>query len=204
MYTKKECGNVRKLILTMPEGKEEEVLGVISNHLSECEACRKLLEVSRKLDGALVGEKLLLDEMARHSRMRKSRALAEIAPQPKKRAWRLRAAWAGAAALLLAIAVGSAVYFLRGGNGPPRGRPQFSAPRVTQAMAAAASSEALHELAEAVRRHEAPSFDLPYTPRASAPESFVPRLLQQCTRQSEETLSMIIQSKTNLTRREET
>ena len=204
MFTDKQCRNVRKLILTMPEGKEEEVLGTVSEHLSQCDGCRKLLEVSRKLDRALVGEKLLLDEIARHSRVRKSRVLAEIAPQPKRRAWRLRAAWAGAAVLVLAIAGASALYFLRGENGPPRRHIPFSAPRVTRAMAAAASSESLHELAEAVGRHEAPSFELPYTPRASARESFVPRLLQECTLESEETPSMIVESRTNLTGREET
>jgi anti-sigma factor RsiW len=204
MFAEKNCRRIRKLILRMPEGKEEEVLGMISQHLSECEACRRLLAVSRKLDRALIGEKLSLDEIARHSRARKDRVLAEIAPQPKSRAWRFRAACAGAGALLLAIAAGSVLYFLRGENGePPRPAP-FSSPRVTQAMAAAASSEALHELAEAVRRHEAPSFELPYTPPAPARESFVPRLLQQSTLQSEETLGMIVESRTNLTRREET
>jgi len=204
MFTRKQCRNVRKLILSTPEGKEEDVLGTISQHLSQCEACRKLHQLSLKLDQALVGETLFLDEIARNSRMSKSRVLAEIASQPKRRAWRLRAAWAGAAVLLLAIAGASALYFLRGENGQPRQRLQFSAPRVTRAMAAAASSQTLRELTEVTCRHEAPSFELPYTPPPLRSESLFPRLLQECTLESEETLSVIVQSKTNLTRREET
>lgn len=191
-------------MLTMPEGKEEEVLAMISQHLSECEACRKLEEVSRKLERALVGEKLLLDEIALHRRMCKSRFLADIAPQPKRRARRLRAAWAGGVVLVLAIAGASALYFLRGGNGQPRGRLLFSAPRVTRAMAAAASSQTLHDLAEVVQRHQAPSFELPYTPPALKREPIFPRFLQQCTLESDDTLRTIVQPKTNLTRREET
>jgi len=204
MFAKRRCRNVGKLILTVPEGKEEEVFRMISQHLSQCEACRKLHELSRKLDRALVGEKFLLDEIVRHSRMRKSRVLAEIAPQPKRRAWGFHPAWAGAAVLLLAIAGASALYFLRGENGQPRRHIPFPPSGVTQAIAVAASSQTVRELAEVACRHQAPPFELPYTPPSSEPESFVPRLLQQCTLQSEETLSMMVESKTNLTRREET
>ena len=188
----------------MPEDEEEKTRRAISEHLSRCRACRELLAISRNLDEALAGERHLLDEIALHSRARRRGVLAEKALQPERRAWRWRPAWVGAAVLVLAIAGASAVYFLTRGNGPPPGRPLVSAPKVTRATAGAARSEALHDLAAAMCRHEAPPFEFPYTPPASAPDFLLPRLLQRCALESEETLAMMVESKANLTRRDET
>jgi len=189
--------------LTTQEGADEENLHHVSEHLSACGACRRLHAASQTLADLLAEERRRLDKLVQHSRTSKSRVLAEISPLPAKRTWRLRAAWAGAALVVAALAVGLPL-FLKGDGVKSRSLFPKSAPPVTQTLAATASSRTLQELAEVARRHKAPSFELPYEPPAFPTESLLPRFLQQCTLESEHTLGTIVQSKSKLTRREET
>lgn len=203
MNKEMRCREVKKLILRFPEENDEKVFHLVSEHLSECEACRSLYTASQRVAKGLCEEKRRLAEIVSGSQAGRSRILAEIAEsRPAKRAWRLRPLWAGAAALLLLAMVGvSAILFTgRDGNGPDN----VGSPMTTWSMAAAASSETVRELAEVLGRHEAPPLGLPYTPPPVPDEPLFPRLLQRCSRESQDTLKMIARSKTSLTRREGT
>lgn len=200
MHTKMRCEQVKKLLETMPKGGCEQTLRLVSDHLSRCEACRSLHAGWHKMEEVLTGSKLWLDEVARRSSISKSRIFAERATLAKRPPWRLRPVWAGAAALLLVIGV-AAVFFLfdKGGHAPPTVRPPVTRiPAVTQAMAAESSSRTLLGVAEVLRRREAPSLGVPYTPRSLPRESFVPRFLRRCALESDARLGGIVQSKRDL------
>ena len=120
--------------------------------------------------------------------------LAEV--PPKRQTFRLRAAWAGAAAALLVTLSTAAFYLLRRGGGTDeRG---FGRPLTTWSRAMAASYETFEQLAEVVGRHEAPALELPYTPPETTQEVPFPELLQQCAVQSRNTLGSMLQAKTNI------
>jgi hypothetical protein len=107
MAMKMRCQEVRKLIQTMPKGGCEQTFRQVSEHLSECEECRKLRADFRKIEEGLMARKLRLDHIASRTRISKGRVFTEIAKTPQtKRAWFLRPAWAGAVAFVL-IAAGT-------------------------------------------------------------------------------------------------
>jgi len=205
MAKKMRCREVRKLIQKMPKGGCEETLRLVSEHLSECEGCRGFHADLQKMEELLSKRKLRLTEIARHSPIRKSRIMAGIASLPKRRAWRLRPVWAGAAAILLVAIAGAAALLLREKGTEPKVTfvPDTPTPPITRAMAAAASSRTLMKLAEAAQRYEAPPPKLLSGPPASPGGPAVPRLLEKCLLESEKTLRAIAQSRTNLTWRNE-
>jgi len=205
MGARKRCRIVRKFILTVPEGDLEGSQRAVYEHLAECQRCRRLLAVSRRLERSLSAERLRLMEMVGLSREPKSRLTMRIGGlAPARRGRRFRAAWAGAAGLALAMAGVSAAYLLRGRDGEsPRGCGS-AALIVTRATAAASSSATLQHLAEVMQRKQAPFTELPYKPPAYPREPLLPPFLEQCALESEETLRTMIESKTKLIRREET
>ncbi|MDP2898190.1 MAG: hypothetical protein Q8Q12_16770, partial [bacterium] len=84
-------------------------------------------------------------------------------------------------------------------------RPSSTPPAITtHSVAAAAAYETVRELAQVVRQNEALPLALPYTPPETESPSFVPRLLRECVADSQDTMRAILDSKTTLTRREET
>ena len=200
MAVKMRCQEVKKLLETMPKGGCEQTLHRVSDHLSECEACREICASWQKMEEVLIGSKLWLDKIALPTPMSETPILAQTVPQPSRQLLRLRPALAGAVVLLLAIASASAL-FLRGRD--TKGRDGPGIPMTPKEMAAATSSQTLRELAEVLRRHETPSLELPYGPAAFTYEPFVPATLRQYTLEPEDTLRTIAVSKLNLTRREE-
>ena len=205
MSEKMRCREAKKLIQSMPKGGCEETLRLVSEHLSECDACRSLHAGLRKMEQALTGRKDRLDEIAGRSPISKSRILAALGPLPAKRTWRLRPAWAGAAVLLLVVIAGAIALFRpkRGAETEVAATYDTPAPPITRAMAVAASSRTLRRLAEVAQRYEAPPPKLLSGPPASPRGPAVPRLLEKCLLESEKTLRAIAQSKTNLTWRSE-
>jgi len=199
------CRKVRKLIEAMPKEVGEERQRLVSDHLSECEACRRLHAGLQKVDEVLAGSKVWLDEVACVSRMSKSRIRARMVSREETRRWRLRPLWAGAAAILIVVIAGFSVLFLfpRGGDKETRNDIELSAPGVTQAKMAEASSQTLDGFAEAVSRYEAPSLDLSYKRPVLPRDSYVPRVLQESRLQSGNTLRTIAESSTRLLRRSE-
>jgi len=201
MNDKMSCREVKRIILSVSDDEGVRPSRSVSKHLSECQDCKSLYAASEKVDRVFAEEQLRLVTLASQSQTGKHGVFAEISSPPPRRAlWCLRPLWTGAAAILLAIAGASAFYLLKGRG--DKGPDNVGTPMTTWSMAAAASSETVRELAEVVRRHEAPSPELPYTPPAR--DSFVPGLLQRTVMESEDTLSMILGSRTRLTRREET
>ncbi len=200
MNKRNRCRKVRKLITALPECKREQTLRLISEHLSECEACKSVHARLEKMEAILLRSKFQVNELARQSRMSQSRVIAQMAPLAKGRARRLRAVWAGAAALLLAIA-GAALFFPfdRGDHVAPTVRPPVTrTPAVTLALAAESSSHTLRGVAEVLRRREAPSLGLPHVRPSLAPESFTPPFLRQCAIESDARLGGIVQSRIDL------
>ncbi len=206
MSKKVECREVRKVIFGVSDRDCGRMLGIVTEHLSECEECRSLHESSQKLERILFKEKVRLAELAEHGRAIKNRIFVETTRQPLRRPVSARRlVWAGAAAVVVvAIAAWTVVYLLGGGGRESQDRFRLPGPAVTHEGAAAASRETLGELAAAVSRHETRSAELPYTAPVIPRESFVPGLLQRTAVDSRDTLSMILDSKTKLTRREET
>jgi hypothetical protein len=205
MSDKLRCQQVREKILSISKDKGKLASCPVLDHLTECERCRRLYATCRKIDQTLAEEKIRLLASVGQAGAGKEGILTEIvSSSPRRDLRRLRPAWAGAIVLLLGVAGASAVYFLKRGGAGPQEHVKPSAPQVTHAVAAEASYETLREFAEVVRRHQAPSPELPYTPPMPARESFVPGLLQQTVAESEDTLSMIVGSTTRLTRRQET
>lgn len=197
MRDKKRCRIVRKLIQMMPKGGCEETLRQIADHLSECEACRRVHAEVQNMDEVLIPSTIRFDEAARRSESGKDRILTDITESRQaKPIGRPRLAWASAGIAILAMAGGAALYFLTVGKEQPAERLLSFPPQVTHAMAVAARSEALHGLAETMSRHQAPSFELPYTPLTLAPEALFPQLRVESTQQSEQIVRMIVQPKT--------
>jgi len=199
------CHEVRKLILTVPEdAPESETRRRVSEHLSGCSACRRLYACSQGLEAVFLSEKLRLRGLASRTQAGKNRVFAEIARYGcAKPARRFRVAWAGAA-LLLAMATVSVIALFRDRQQKEPAIVRTAVPRVTQPVAAAASSQTVHALAEVVGRHKAPTLELPYSAPTFWSDSFVPQLFRQSTLQSAETLTTVIEARTNLTRRNET
>jgi hypothetical protein len=197
MREKKGCRIVQRLIQTMPKGGCEDTIRQVSRHLSGCEECRKVHAEVQKMDEALVGSPTRFEEAARRSESGKIRMLSEIAEsRPAKGIGRARLAWAGAGIAILALAGGAALYLFTGRKEQPSQHLLSFPPRVTHAMAVAARSEALQGLAETMCRHQAPSFELPYTPPTFASEALFPQLRAESTLQSEEIVRMIVQPRT--------
>jgi predicted anti-sigma-YlaC factor YlaD len=194
------CREVEKLIQDMPKGGCEETLRLISDHLTECQACRDLLAVSQKAEEVFAARKVVLDEIAERDPVSRDPLLSGIEQQLARRAWRPRVAWAGAAAAVsLLLAVAAIFYF--GGNGqrpPAPTSPRTPSTPVTRAMAEKAASSVLEKLAEVEVRYEAPP------PRLLAGPPEVPwqfprsRLYEQCSLASARTLVRIAESQTNL------
>jgi hypothetical protein len=200
MKKRKHCGRIRKLIPTLSESTSQRSRRVVSEHLSECEACRAFHARFQKLESILIRSKLQVGEMARQSRMRQSRVIVETTSLARKRAWCLRPVPAGVGAALLAIA-GAVVFalFNEGSRVPSTARPPLTrTPMVTRAMAAERSSRTLLGVAEVLRRREAPSLGVPYTPPPLPGESFYPQLAHQFTLESDARLGKIVQSKISL------
>jgi hypothetical protein len=202
---KMECKEVRKLILGIREGEPEpETNRRLSEHLSICTTCSRLCRCAERLDGLFISEKLRLERFGYDIQAGKNRVLSELARSGAvKGVKRLRVAWAGAV-LLLALGIFGAVAIFPGGKDRKPAVARVPSPRVTQSVAAAASLETVREVAQVIGRNRAPSLELPYSPARFSPAPFVPGLLNQCALQSAETLAIAIESKTNLTRRNET
>lgn len=195
-----QCREVRRVILSLQDNVQGQAQTHIGGHLSKCQACANLYATSRKLTNLLGQEKLHVDEVARHILPAKRHMVINAAwTSPKRPTIRPKTAWAGAAAVLLVAVMAFALQFLKGKNG--QHTQQFSTPTTTWSLAAAASVQTLEELTDAVQRHQAPSFELPYTPAETEQELIFPQLLEQCSVQSRNTLGSILQSKANLTRR---
>ena len=200
MTEKDRCRKVSRLLQTMPKGGCEETLRMVSDHLSECEVCKSLRADLQEMDEALIASEAWFDEVARESRISRSRIITQMAPLARRRAWRLRALWAGAAAILLVIA-GAAVFLLfdKGGHVPTAVRPRVTqAPLVTRAMAAASSSRTLLRVADVVSRREAPSLGLLSMSQQPRRESFFPPFLRQCAIESDARVGGIVQSRVDL------
>jgi hypothetical protein len=88
MSKKKHCREVKKLIRAMPECTPEQIGRSVSEHLSECEACKNLHAALQKVEAGLIGSKLQVDEMAHQSWIGKRQALIEMAPRGKRSPWR--------------------------------------------------------------------------------------------------------------------
>jgi hypothetical protein len=201
MRGKNRCRKMSKLLQTMPKGGCEETLRIVSDHLTECEECRRLHADLEEMDKVLNESEAWFEKVARETCISRSRIITQLSPSARRRAWRLRAVWVGAAAILLVIA-GSAVLLRsdRGGLAPLTVHPPGTRmPTVTRAMAAASSSRTLLGVAEVLlRRREAPSLELPPAPRSLARESFTPPFLRQCAIESDARLGGIVQSRIDL------
>ena len=200
MRGKNRCRRISKLLQTMPKGGCEETLRSVSDHLSECEACRRLHADLEEMDEVLNEGKAWFEEVARETCISRSRIITQLAPSARRGAWHLRAVWAGAAAILLVVA-GAAVLlrFDRGGHAPLTVHPPATrTPTVTRAMAAASSARTLLGVAEILTRREAPALELPPAPRSLAGESFTPPFLRQCAIESDARLGGIVQSRIDL------
>ncbi len=198
MDTSRPCRKVRQKILSPQEDPQQHAMDpFVTEHLSECEACRSLHSACLKLNSLLAEEKLRVGELSRPTPGKKRELLLHIAEGPPKQpTFRLRAAWAGAAVALLVTVSTAAFYLLRGGGGKDeRG---FGRPMTTWSRAMAASYKTFGDLAEVTRRHEAPALELPYTPPETSQQVPFPQLLEQCSVQSRNTLGSILQAKTNI------
>ncbi len=205
MNKTRQCREVRKLILGGVGSDGGCASAEVSGHVSQCERCRSLYAVSQGVERALAAERLRLIEVAADTETAKSRVLAEaVEPMPKRQSRRLRLVWAGVA--LVPVIVGAALLFpgRKGENRLVVKPSPVPAPVVTRTTVVVASSRTVLELAEAAGRHEAPPLELPYKPLVVAHESLIPRLLEESCLNSEDTLKGIVQSKLNLTRRNET
>ena len=203
MDEKLSCRDARKGILHVKDTDETQISESLSRHLSECRACRSHLEAMERCDRILAAEQRSLHELAAPVENGKQRLFVKItAPQLERLHWRRRLVWAGATAALL-LAFFGARTFINMGEDVPR-RSIAPRPIVTHSVAEAAAFETVRELAAVVSRFETPATALPYTPPETESPSFVPRLLRECVADSQDTMRAILDSKTTLTRREET
>ncbi len=193
------CKEVRRILQSMTKGDCEETFRRVSEHLSQCEGCRNLKADIQKIERRLIARKFQLDGIASRVPMDRGQLLARVAATPLTQRPRfLRAAWAGAAAFALFLAV-AAAFLLSGRDGKTR---HLGTPMPTRVTTGAAPSETLNELAKVLCRHEAPSPDVPYTPEAFGYEPFYPSIRQYL--EPEDTLRTVAQTTINLTRRDET
>jgi predicted anti-sigma-YlaC factor YlaD len=196
MSEKNRCREVRRLLQRMPKGGCEKTFRLVSDHLSECEACRSLHADLQEMDELLIESKAWFDKVAHESRISRSRIRTQWAALARRRAWRLRAVWAGATALLLVVA-GAVALLLNGRGTRSPGDLGTPAPcRVTP-------SATLEELAEVLCRYQVPFSELPYAADAFAHEPYYPTSLQQII-EPEDTLTALARTTLNLTRRDET
>lgn len=200
------CRDVRQEILRVKDAPGKQVPMPFSRHLLECEACRSRFEAMERCERVLAAEKSRLRELAAPAESDKRRLLAKLTqPQVERSRGRRRLVWAGATAALLLAFFGVRTLINVGEEDVPRLR--STRPAITTHSAAeAAASETVWELAEVVSRFETPTAALPYTPPRLGGESpsFVPKLLQECVADSQDTMTAIVEAKTMLTRREET
>jgi hypothetical protein len=198
MRDKNRCRIVKRLIQSLPKGGCEETLRQIGDHLSGCEACRRVHAEVQKMDEVLIPSATRFEEAARRSESGKSRILSDIAESRQAEGiGRPRLAWVGLAAGILAAASVAMVYWLRGEEEQPQKHSLLSVPRVTRAVAAAARPEALENLvAYGAHLRRPPSFELPYTPPTIPPRALFPQLRVESALQSEEIVRMIVQPRT--------
>ena len=200
MALKATCREVRRLIQSMPKGDCEESLSQVAAHLSECEECRRLFANFQRIEQGLEARKLQLESIASRVEISRSRIWTEIAKIPHaRRAWFLRPAWAGAVAFLLLLAGAATLLLNERGIRSPGDPGARTTPRV---MTEAAPSATLEQLAQVLRRHEAPSSGLPYALDAFEHEPFYPGIQQYL--EPEDTLTTLAQTTVNMTRRNET
>jgi hypothetical protein len=200
---KMHCQEVSNLIHTMPEHNLEEIPRVVSEHLSECEACNSLYAGLQEMEEELIGSGPWFEEMARDSQLRKSTFLTEMDSLTKRRAWRLRCVWAGAAATLVLAIAGAVALFLPKRDTEPQVAVSPEPPKrvVNRATASADSFRILRKLAEVELSYEAPPFTFPDAPPKFSPDPSVPRLLQKSLSDSERTLRKMAESSIKLTGR---
>jgi hypothetical protein len=175
----------------------------VSEHLSECVACRGIHADLLRMEEVLAGTRRWLDDACRDVSSPGAIPLVETVPLTRGQVCWLRAAFAGAS-LLLIVAV--AVLLFRSDKEPGRRALVSPEPRaliVTRDIASAASSCILHNLAEVELRHEAPPPRFPDGPRTLPPEPRLPRLLEKSLSDSERILIKMADSQTNLIRRKE-
>lgn len=198
------CRDARREILIAKEADERRTSELLSRHLSECEACRCHFAAMERCERVLAGERNRLAELVTPVESDKQRLLVKLAaPQLERPRLRRRLIWAGATAALLLAVLGARRFINMGEKDSPS--PTTTPVAITtHSVAEAAASETVRELAEVVSRFETPTAALPYAPTEPESPSFVPRLLQECVADSQDTMRAIIDSKTTLTRREET
>jgi hypothetical protein len=200
MSGKNRCRKVSRLLQMMPKRGCEETLRMVFDHLSQCEACKGLHADLQEMDDLLIESKAWLDKLAHQSHISRSQIITQMGLLARRRARRLRAVWAGAAAFLLVIA-GAALFFPfdKGGHAPLRAPAAATrTPAVTRAMAAASSSRTLLGVAEVLRRREAPSLELAPAPRLLVRKSLAPPFLRQCAFESDARLGRVVQSEIDL------
>lgn len=204
MDEKLPCRDARREILRVKDTGEGQMSGILCRHLLECDACRSHVEAMERCERVLVGERNRLDELPSRVESGKQRLLVKItAPQLERPYGRRRLIWAGATAALLLAFLALRTFINMGEEDVPL-RGVAPRPVITHSVAEAAASETVRELAAVVSRFETPPTALPYTPSETEGPSFVPRLLQECAADSQDTMKAIIDSKTTLTRRDET
>lgn len=204
MEQRLSCRDVRQRILQAKDTGDVKMSEFLSGHLSGCAACQSDFEAMERWERVLSAEKGRISELAARLESGKQRLLVKVADrQPERPRWRRRLIWAGATAAVLLTFVGVLTFINMREEYVPR-RNIAPRPITTHLAAQAAASETVRELAEVVRQNEAPATALPYTPPETESPSFVPRLLQECVADSQDTMRAIVDSKTMLTRREET
>jgi hypothetical protein len=204
MDEKVSCRDARQEILHVKDTDEGQMSGILSRHLLECDACRSHLAAMERCERVLVAEQSRLNKLAARLESGKRRLLVKIADsQPERPHWHRSLIWAGATAALLLTFLGVLTFINMREEYVPR-RSIAPRPIVTHSVAEAAAFETVRELAAVVRRFETPATALPYTPPETESPSFVPRLLQECVADSQDTMRAIVHAKTTLTRREET
>jgi len=198
------CRDARQEILRVKDTDEGQMSEFLSRHLLECGACRSHFEAMERCERVLAAEETRLAELAGEVESCKERLLAKLAsPQRGGSHWHRRLIWAGATAALLLTFLGVLTFINMREEYVPR--PSIAPrPIVTHSVAEAAAFETVRELAQVVRQNEALPLALPYTPPETESPSFVPRLLRECVADSQDTMRAILDSKTTLTRREET
>jgi len=203
MVTRARCRRFRKLVRKLTVDGLTETPREVSEHLSECMACRGIHADLLRIEEVLAGTRPWLDDACRDVSSPGAIPLVETAPSTCGRLRVLHAAFAGAS-LLLIVAVAALLF--RPNKETERRAPVSPEPRaliVTREVASAASSCILHNLAEVELRHEAPPPRLPDRLRMLSTEPRLPRLLEKSLSDSERILIKMADSQTNLIRRME-